>query len=361
MSPVSVLFPVLLLIVATLQECRGQQGCSITCGDPTWRLRHGHVVVTSNTAGSVATIACRNGYEFRGTRNALYCLTSGEWTRPMGGCRRSPLTVAPTDTETTAGIRTTARIAATTEEAAVTTAATTAEPEVQTTRAARPAPPETTSQRIRLVGGLSPYAGRLEVYHSGEWGTVCDDGFGLADATVACRQLGHSRAHRYNWGEMAGRGRIWLDNLRCFGLSFEKTLFDCRGNTPGIHDCSHSEDVTLECVPSPSSLRSEIRLAQRFPAGLGHVGRLEIMHNGQWGTVCDTNFASLNANVACKQLGYARGYTTNSRGSNGRGPIWLDNVRCQGREYSLKLCPSSGLGQHSCSHSQDIWLQCSYV
>ena len=51
----------------------------------------------------------------------------------------SPLTVAPTDTETTAGIRTTARIAATTEEAAVTTAATTAEPEVQTTRAARPA------------------------------------------------------------------------------------------------------------------------------------------------------------------------------------------------------------------------------
>lgn len=35
-------------------------------------------------------------------------------------------------------------------------------------------------------------AGRLEVYHSGQWGTVCGDGFHSTAATIACRQLGFS-------------------------------------------------------------------------------------------------------------------------------------------------------------------------
>ena len=50
---------------------------------------------------------------------------------------------------------------------------------------------------IRLVDGIEPQEGRVEVCYEEVWGTVCSDNWNIPDATVACRQLGFSSSGKH--------------------------------------------------------------------------------------------------------------------------------------------------------------------
>ncbi|KAI4900543.1 hypothetical protein NFI96_026729 [Prochilodus magdalenae] len=100
---------------------------------------------------------------------------------------------------------------------------------------------------LRLVGGGLPSTGRVEVYHDGQWGTVCDDNWEIAHAQVVCRQLGFPGAVSATVGGTNGEGSgpIWLDDLRCKGS--ESTLSSCHFKGWGVTDCSHKEDAGVVC------------------------------------------------------------------------------------------------------------------
>jgi deleted-in-malignant-brain-tumors protein 1 len=44
--------------------------------------------------------------------------------------------------------------------------------------------------RVRLVGGVNDYIGRIKFQYLGIWGSVCDGKFDSRDAEVVCREIG---------------------------------------------------------------------------------------------------------------------------------------------------------------------------
>uniref|UniRef100_A0A672U5U7 Soluble scavenger receptor cysteine-rich domain-containing protein SSC5D n=1 Tax=Strigops habroptila TaxID=2489341 RepID=A0A672U5U7_STRHB len=202
---------------------------------------------------------------------------------------------------------------------------------------------------VRLVNGSGGCAGRVEVFHNGKWGTVCDDSWDFLDAKVLCRQLGCGAVvlapHRAHYGQ--GQGPIWLDNVRCTGT--EAALSECRSKGWGIHGCEHGEDASVIC--------SALRLVN---GPHRCAGRVEVFHSQQWGTVCDDGWDLLDAAVVCRQLGCGAALSAPglSGFGQGSGPIWLDGVSCVGTEATLAECPVKPWGQHACNHVEDASVVC---
>uniref|UniRef100_H0ZBS7 SRCR domain-containing protein n=1 Tax=Taeniopygia guttata TaxID=59729 RepID=H0ZBS7_TAEGU len=183
------------------------------------------------------------------------------------------------------------------------------------------------SGQLRLVGGGGRCAGRVEVEHGGEWGSVCvfDFHWDARLAEVVCRLLGCGRVARASpyapFGQ--GTGRIWLQPFFCRGGTGTLCWSILGRSEPCRCPCADAVELRLVGGSSPSC-----------------AGRLEVRRGRAWVGVCEDQVDMKAAQVVCRELGCGEvlAIPGSARFGRGSGSFWDGDFQCNGTESLLSAC-----------------------
>uniref|UniRef100_A0A8C3QZK6 Lysyl oxidase homolog n=1 Tax=Cyanoderma ruficeps TaxID=181631 RepID=A0A8C3QZK6_9PASS len=183
-------------------------------------------------------------------------------------------------------------------------------------------------------------------------------------------------------------GKIWLDNVMFASRRkqhYWPYSMECSGNEAHVSSCKLGPHLAgsggngtcrdglpavVSCVPGRafapaghSGFRKAFRQEQplvRLKGGANTgEGRVEVLKNGEWGTVCDDNWNLVSASVVCRELGFgsAKEAVTGARLGQGMGPIHLNEIDCTGFEKSVTDCKFNTESQ-GCNHEEDAAVRC---
>ncbi|XP_072041245.1 scavenger receptor cysteine-rich domain superfamily protein-like [Amphiura filiformis] len=207
---------------------------------------------------------------------------------------------------------------------------------------------------IRLVGGTSDTHsdGRLEIFHNGQWGSVCNDGWSDVDTLIACRHLGYNSVGSAVLAPDSALG-AWFSNVSCTGDEnhFGECSFNYWNETS---QCNNGNYVALNCSGASNKLRLVDGLTNRD-------GNVEIYHNGRWGSICPNDWGINEVRVVCKYFGFSgEGEVLNRVISpeSSSGPTWLGGLNCSGSESNLAECPHPGWEKNGCDYAEQAGVLC---
>ncbi|KAJ8385194.1 hypothetical protein AAFF_G00191660 [Aldrovandia affinis] len=225
-----------------------------------------------------------------------------------------------------------------------------------------------TAKRMPTTEGI------VEVKYKEGWAQICDVGWTPKNSRVICGMMGFPHERKSNKNLFRTYTNHQQVNYRIHSVS-------CMGNEVHLSVCSMEfskanasipclggKPAVVNCLPGPQfsqvhgkrkrpKIKATVRLKGGWKVG---EGRVEVLKNNEWGTVCDDRWNLQSASVVCRELGFgsAKEALTGARMGQGMGPIHMNEVLCSGQEKSLWNCPFKNITSENCQHMEDASVKC---